>query len=75
MQIVMQTRRRMNPFLHEAAQNFELLSNIKEKKIKNKKPIAVDALFKAYPLVPLSGRSNLAGQYHNIAVNKFLVSG
>ncbi len=29
-------------------------------KIKNKKPIAVDVLFKAYPIVPLSCRSNLA---------------
>jgi hypothetical protein len=32
-------------------------------KIKNKKPIAVDVLFKAYPMVPLSCRSNLAGRY------------
>ncbi len=27
------------------------------------KPIAVDVLFKAYPMVPLSCRSNLAGRY------------
>jgi hypothetical protein len=48
--------------LHEAAQNFELLSNIQDQKLKNQKPIAVDVLFKAYPLVPFSGRSNLAGR-------------
>jgi hypothetical protein len=29
-------------------------------KIKIKKPIAVDVLFKAYPMVPLSCRSNVA---------------
>jgi hypothetical protein len=28
--------------------------------IKNQKPIAVDVLFKAYPMVPLSCRSNVA---------------
>ncbi len=32
-------------------------------KIKNKKPIAVDVLFNAYPMVPLSCRSNLAWRY------------
>ncbi len=31
-------------------------------KLKNQKPIAVDVLFKAYPMVPLSCRSNLAGR-------------
>ena len=35
--------------------------NIKNKKYK--KPLAVDVLFKAYPMVPLSCRSNLAGRY------------
>jgi hypothetical protein len=59
MQTVIQTSRRMDSFLQEAAQNFELLSNIKNKK----KPTAVDVLFKAYPMVPLSCRSNLAGRY------------
>jgi hypothetical protein len=34
--------------LHEAAQNFELLSNIQDQN-KNKKPIVVDVLFKGYP--------------------------
>jgi hypothetical protein len=32
-------------------------------KLKNKKPMPVDVLFKAYPMIPLSCRSNLAGQY------------
>ncbi len=32
-------------------------------KLKNQKPIAVDVLIKAYPLAPLSCRSNLAEQY------------
>ncbi len=32
-------------------------------KIKNLKPTAVDVLFKAYPMVPISSRSNLAGWY------------
>jgi hypothetical protein len=30
--------------------------------IKNQKSISVDVLFKAYPIVPLSCRSNLAGE-------------
>jgi hypothetical protein len=62
METVIQTSRRLDLFLHEAVQNFELLSNIQDKKMKNK-PIAVDVLFKAYPMVPLSCRSNLAGRY------------
>jgi hypothetical protein len=57
---VIQTSRILDSFLHEASQNFELLSNILRSKIKNKKPIAVDDLFKAYPMVPLSCGSNLA---------------
>jgi hypothetical protein len=60
MQTVIQTTRRWDSFLGEAAENFELLSNIQ---IKNQKPIAVDLLFKAYPMVPLSCRSILAGGY------------
>jgi hypothetical protein len=32
MQTVIQTSRRSDSFLHEAAQNFELLSNIQDKK-------------------------------------------
>jgi hypothetical protein len=47
-------------FLYEAAQNFELFLNIK--KSKNQKSIVIDVLFKAYSMVPLSCRSNLAGR-------------
>jgi hypothetical protein len=32
MQTVIQTNRRLNSFLHEVAQNFELLSNIQDQK-------------------------------------------
>jgi hypothetical protein len=32
MQIVIQTSRRLDSFLHEAAQNFDLLSNIQDQK-------------------------------------------
>jgi hypothetical protein len=32
MQIVVRTRRRLDSFLHKAAQNFELLSNIQDQK-------------------------------------------
>ncbi len=55
MQTVIETSRKLDSFLHDAAQNFELLSSIQDKK----NPIAVDVLFKAYPMVPLSCRSNL----------------
>jgi hypothetical protein len=36
MQTVNRTSRRVNSFLHEAAQNFELLSNIQDQKLKFK---------------------------------------
>ncbi len=36
MQTVFQTSRRLDSFLHEAAQNFELLSNIQDQKLKIK---------------------------------------
>jgi hypothetical protein len=50
-------------FLYEAAQNFEVFSNKYSKvKLKNQNPIAIDALFKAFPMVQLPCRSNLAGQ-------------
>jgi hypothetical protein len=39
--------------LYEAAQNFELFSNIQDKNL-NQKPIEVDVYFKAYPMVLLS---------------------
>jgi hypothetical protein len=57
MQTMIRTSRRLDSFWHEAAQNFEIL------KIKNEKPIAVDVLFTAYSLVPLSCRSYLARRY------------
>ncbi len=57
-QTVIRKSRMLVSFLHEAAQNFEL--KYSRWKIINPKPIAVDALFKPYPLVTLSCRSNLA---------------
>jgi hypothetical protein len=49
-QTVIPTSRRLDSFLYEAAQKFELFSNTYSRsKIKNKKHIAVDVLFKAYP--------------------------
>jgi hypothetical protein len=59
MQTMIQASRRLDSFL----QNFELLSSIQDQKVKNHKTIAVDVLFKAFPMVPLSCRSNLARQY------------
>jgi hypothetical protein len=50
---VIPTSSRLDSFLYEAAQNFELFSNIFKIKIKKSKHIAVDVLFKAYPMVPL----------------------
>ncbi len=45
-------------------------------KLKNQKPIAVDVLFKAYPMVSLSCRSNLTDgtplkNMKRLAINKF----
>ncbi len=62
-QTVILTSRRLDSFLYEAAQNFEVFPNIQKGNLKNQKHIAVDVLFKAYPMVPLSCRSNLAGPY------------
>jgi hypothetical protein len=45
----------LETFLSEAAQNSQL-------KLKNQKPTAVDVFFKAYPMIPLSCRSNQAGR-------------
>ncbi len=39
MQTLIQTSRRLDSFLNEAAQNFELLSNIQDKKKKKKKKL------------------------------------
>ncbi len=62
LQTWIQTSRRLDSFLHEAARNFEVFQ-IFNRRLKNQKPITVDVLFKAYPMVPLSSRSNLAGRY------------
>ncbi len=63
-QTVIRTSSRLDWFLHDAAQNFEVFSNNPKKmKIKKSKTIAVDDLFKAYPMIPLSCRSNLARRY------------
>jgi hypothetical protein len=54
----------LEAFLYEAAQNFEVFFKYSRSKLKNQKPIvAVDVFFQAYPMVPLSGWSNLAGRY------------
>jgi hypothetical protein len=53
-QAVIPTSRRLDSFLYEAAQIFELFSNSRSK-LKNQKHIAVDVLFKTYPMIPLSG--------------------
>jgi hypothetical protein len=63
LQTVIRTSRRMDSFLYEAAQKFEVFSNIQNENqtIKNL-PIAFDDYFKAYSMMPLSCRSNLAGR-------------
>ncbi len=47
-QTVIPTSRRLDSFLYEAAQNFELFSNIQysRSKLKNQKNMAVDILIK-----------------------------
>jgi hypothetical protein len=54
-QTVIPTSRKLDSFLYEAAQIFELFSNIQDQNLKNQKHIAVDVLFKAYPMIPLLG--------------------
>ncbi len=63
MQTEIRTRRRIRTLFEWSGS--ELGSNFKYSamKLKNQKPIVVDVLFKAYPMVPLSCRSNLAGWY------------
>jgi hypothetical protein len=61
-QTVIPTSRRLDSFLYEAAQNFDLFSNIQDQNLKNQKHIAIEVLFRAYPL---SGRTvPLKGQYY-----------
>jgi hypothetical protein len=57
-QAVCRRMRRLEAFLYLTAQNFELF-----RKKRFKKPIAVDVLSEAYPMIPLSCRSNLAIWY------------
>jgi hypothetical protein len=49
-QTLIPTSRRLDSFLYEAA-----LTILKYSRSKIKKNIAVDVLFKAYPMIPLSG--------------------
>jgi hypothetical protein len=61
---MIRTTRRLDSFLYEAAQNFEVFS-FRYSKIRRKKNThkADDVLFKAYPIVPVSCRSNLVVRY------------
>ncbi len=53
----------------EADQNFKLFSEIKKQNLKKTlKHISVNILSWAYLVVPLSGRSNLAGRYFKISI-------
>ncbi len=54
-QTMIPTTRRLDSFMYEAAQNFELFSNIQDQNLKNQKHLAVYVLFKAYPMIQLSG--------------------
>jgi hypothetical protein len=49
-------------FLHKQLRTLKLFKHSRSK-LKNQKHIAVDVLFKAYPITPLLCRSNLAGWY------------
>jgi hypothetical protein len=62
LQIVILQAGRLDSFLYEAAQNFEVFSDKFKIEITNKKLIAVDVFFKAYRMVPLSCRSHMARQ-------------
>ncbi len=50
-------------FCMKRSELWSLLKYSSSKFKKNQKHIAVDVLFKAYPMIPLSGWSNLAGRY------------
>jgi hypothetical protein len=52
-QTVCRKSRRLDSFLYEAAQNLSLFK-YSRLKFKNKNPIAVDVIFTAYLMVPLS---------------------
>ncbi len=62
-QPVIPTRRMIRGiFVWSGSEVWSFFKNSRSK-LKNLKPIAVDVLFQAYPMVPLSGWSNLAGRY------------
>ncbi len=61
-QPVIPTSRRIRCFFVFGSELWSLLKNSKSK-LKNQKPLAVDVLFQAYSMVPLSCRSNLVGWY------------
>ncbi len=63
MQTVTRTSRRLDSFLQWSGSELWSLFKYSRVKLKNQEPIAVDALFKAYPMVPLSCRPTLAGLY------------
>jgi hypothetical protein len=58
--------RGLHRFLYEVAQNFEVFSIFNVKITNSKRHKAVDVLFKAYLMAPLSCRSNLAGRTFNV---------
>jgi hypothetical protein len=69
MQTVIRTSRRLDSFLREAAENFEVFSSFKYSRVKLKIKNTVDVLFKDYPMVPLSCRDILAGWHRYLSAN------
>ncbi len=63
MQTVIRTSRRIRGLFAWSGSELGSFFKYSALKLKNQKPIAVDVLFKAYPMVPPSCRSNLAGRY------------
>ncbi len=62
-QPVIPTRRMIRGILGWSDSELLSSSQIIKIKFKNQKHIEVDVLFKAYPMIPLSGWSNLSGRY------------
>jgi hypothetical protein len=60
-QTVIRTSRRLDSFLYESGSELSSLFKNSKLQLKNQKPITVDAFFMAYPIKPLSCRSNMAG--------------
>jgi hypothetical protein len=63
MQTVIQTSRRIRDLFAESGSELGSCFKYSALNLKNQKHIAVDVPLKAYPMVPLSCRSNLAGRY------------